>query len=56
MPEMDGIVLTRELRQHFSGLPVMIITVKPGGSLVKSAISAGAREFIRKPFGIMPVR
>jgi len=52
MPEMDGIVLTRELRQHFSDLPVMIMTGQPDGSLVESAITAGAREVIRKPFEI----
>ena len=52
MPEMDGIVLTRELRQHFSDLPVMIMTGQPDGSLVESAITAGAREVIRKPFAI----
>ena len=52
MPEMDGIVLTRELRQHFSDLPVMIMTGQPDGSLVESAITAGAIEVIRKPFEI----
>ena len=52
MPEMDGIVLTRELHQHFSDLPVLIMTGQPDGSLVESAITAGAREVIRKPFEI----
>ena len=52
MPEMDGIALTRELRQHFSDLPVLIMTGHPDGSLVESAITAGAREVISKPFSI----
>jgi len=52
MPEMDGIVLIRELHQHFSDLPVMIMTGRPDDSLVESAISAGARELLRKPFEI----
>ena len=55
MPEMDGIALPRELRelrQHFSDLPVMIMTGQPDDSLVEMAISAGARELLRKPFEI----
>ena len=52
MPEMDGIVLTRELHEHFSDLPVMIMTGQPDDSWVESAIGAGAREFLRKPFVI----
>jgi len=52
MPEMDGIVLMRELRQHFFDLPVMIMTGQPDDSLMEIAISAGAKEFIRKPFEI----
>ena len=52
MPEMDGIVLMRGLRQHFSDLPVMVMTGQPDDSLVKSAMSAGARELLSKPFEI----
>ena len=52
MPEMDGIVLMRELRQHFSDLPVMVMTGQPDDSLVESAMSAGARELLSKPFEI----
>ncbi len=52
MPEMDGIVLTRELHEHFSDLPVMIMTGQPDDSWMESAIRAGAREFLRKPFVI----
>ena len=48
MPEMDGIALTKELTQHFSNLPVMIMTGDDGSE--ESAIDAGAREFLRKPF------
>ena len=52
MPEMDGITLTRELTLRFSDLPVMIMTGQPDDSLVESAISAGARDVIGKPFAI----
>ena len=52
MPEMDGIVLTRELRKLHPGLPVMVMTGYGEKYSVESAIAAGAREFIKKPFSI----
>jgi len=52
MPEMDGITLTRELTLRFPDLPVMIMTGQPDDSLMESAIRAGAREVLGKPFGI----
>ena len=50
MPNMDGVALTIEILKRYPGLPIMIMTAfdeeySPGG-----AISAGAREFIGKPF------
>ena len=52
MPEMDGITLTRELSLRFPDLPVMIMTGQPEDSLMESAIRAGAREVLGKPFAI----
>ena len=52
MPEMDGITLTRELTLRFPDLPVMIMTGQPEDSLMESAIRAGAREVLGKPFAI----
>lgn len=52
MPEMDGIVLTRELRKLHPDLPVMVMTGYGEKYSVESAIAAGAREFIKKPFSI----
>lgn len=52
MPQMDGITLTRKLTQQFPSLPVMIITGQPHDNCMESAITAGAREFLRKPFEI----
>jgi len=52
MPEMDGIVLMRELSHHFPDLPVMIMTGQPDDSVVESAMGAGAKEFVSKPFEI----
>lgn len=52
MPELDGIALTKELTQHFPNLPVMIMTGQPDDSLEETAIPAGAREVLKKPFEI----
>ena len=52
MPEMDGIALTRELRQHFSSLPVMVMTGYSDDDHRETAFRAGAREFLSKPFDI----
>ena len=50
MPEMDGIALTRELRQSFTNLPVMIMTGHSDDDHRETAFRAGAREFLGKPF------
>ena len=52
MPEMDGIALTRELRQQFSSLPVMVMTGYSDDDHRETAFRAGAREFLSKPFDI----
>ena len=52
MPEIDGITLTRELALRFSDLPVMIMTGQLDEHCRKSALLAGAREVLRKPFEI----
>jgi two-component system, cell cycle response regulator len=52
MPHMDGITLTEELLRLYSNLPVMLMTGHPHEHPAESAIAAGAREFIKKPFSI----
>ncbi len=52
MPLMDGITLTRELENLYPNLPVMIMTGHADELSAGSAINAGAREFIKKPFPI----
>ena len=52
MPRMDGITLTRELVNLYPNLPVMIMTGHADEHSAESAIAAGAREFIKKPFSI----
>ena len=52
MPEMDGIALTRELSSLCPNLPIMIMTGDLRGYLSELAITAGAWDFIVKPFSI----
>ena len=52
MPKMDGITLTRKLTQDFSHLPVMVMTAQLDDDSAESAIMAGARDVIGKPFEI----
>jgi diguanylate cyclase (GGDEF)-like protein len=52
MPHMDGITLTRELVNLYPNLPIMIMTGDADEHSAGSAIVAGAREFIKKPFSI----
>jgi DNA-binding NtrC family response regulator len=52
MPHMDGITLTKEMVKLYPDLPILIITGHAEEYSAKSAIAAGAREFIKKPFSI----
>jgi CheY-like chemotaxis protein len=52
MPEMDGIALTKELLSLYPNLPVMIMTAHSKEYPTESALKAGARDFIGKPFSI----
>ena len=52
MPHMDGITLTNELVNSYPNLPVMIMTGHADERSAGSALAAGAREFIKKPFSI----
>src|SRR4030043_1097315 len=52
MPLMDGITLTKELLRLYPKFPVMIMTGHAEEHSAGSAIVAGAREFIKKPFSV----
>lgn len=53
MPEMDGVTLTREISQKYPNLPVMVMTGFSDEYSAQKVISAGARDFIKKPFSIV---
>ena len=50
MPRMDGVTLTKEILKQYPGLPIMVMTGFTEENTAESAISAGAEEFIQKPF------
>ncbi len=52
MPEMDGIMLTREISKRYPEVPVMVMTAYDEEYSAGTAISLGAREFIKKPFSL----
>jgi CheY-like chemotaxis protein len=50
MPNMDGVALTTEILKRYPGLPIMVMTAFDDEYSAGGAISAGAREFLKKPF------
>ena len=52
MPNMDGITLTTEISKQYPDCPIMVITAFDEEYSAGTAISVGAREFIKKPFSI----
>ncbi len=52
MPRMDGITLTRELRQmpQFRSTPILILTTEADATKKASGKAAGATGWIVKPF------
>jgi DNA-binding response OmpR family regulator len=52
MPKMDGIALTKELLKRTPKLPIMVITAHDKEFSSVTAVAAGAKEFIKKPFSL----
>ncbi len=52
MPVMDGLEFVRQVAtvKNAKGVPIVMITTEGSESHVVSALSAGARGYIRKPF------
>jgi len=50
MPVMSGLEVLRRMRERNSRVPVLVISSLETGLLVESALNAGARGFIGKPF------
>ena len=52
MPGQDGIELCKTLKRDpaTKGVPIFVISARPGREVVERALAAGAEAFIRKPF------
>jgi two-component system, OmpR family, KDP operon response regulator KdpE len=51
MPGMDGIELTREIRER-SEVPIIVLSVRGQDSVKVSALDEGADDYMTKPFSI----
>ena len=56
MPRLDGIGLTRRLREHpkFKSIPILILTTESSDQMKQAGRAAGATGWLVKPFD--PVR
>ncbi|HSW05736.1 response regulator [Aquabacterium sp.] len=52
MPRMDGITLTKRLRENpkFKGTPILILTTESSDQMKQAGRSAGATGWLVKPF------
>lgn len=52
MPRLDGIGLTRKLREHpkFKTIPILILTTESSDQMKQAGRSAGATGWLVKPF------
>ncbi len=50
MPEMDGIALTKHIREQHPDVMMVMMTAFPDSSLRTEALRAGCAMFISKPF------
>ncbi len=51
MPEMNGVELTREIRQR-APTPIIVVSVRNQETVKIQALDEGADDYITKPFGI----
>ncbi len=48
MPQMDGLELVKELRRHYPGLPVILMTAFGSEEIAVNALRAGAASYVPK--------
>jgi two-component system, OmpR family, KDP operon response regulator KdpE len=51
MPEMDGVELTRRLREQ-SEVPIIVLSVRDSENMKIRALDAGADDYVTKPFSM----
>lgn len=52
MPGIDGLQLCRQIKAdpRTGGVPVVVVSARPGQHVEAAALAAGADDFLRKPF------
>lgn len=55
MPELNGLQILNRVRQY-SNVPVIMLTAREEDTIIKSAIIAGADDYVKKPFGLSELR
>lgn len=55
MPKMNGVDLVKSIRELDQTVPVLLLTSKVAVSDAVTGLSAGANDYIRKPFSIVEV-
>ncbi len=58
MPEVDGVMLCRQLRRdtRFISLPILFLTAKGGTEDIVNGLDAGADDYVVKPFELAELR
>lgn len=56
LPDGNGLDLVRHISQHYSGLPVAVITAYGSAENAVSALKAGAFDYITKPISLQQLR
>jgi len=58
MPEVDGLTLCRQIRQHsrYISLPILFLTARGSTDDVVGGLEAGADDYITKPFELAELR
>jgi len=52
LPDVDGYMLCRQIKQRFPFLPVIFLTAKTGTADLVKGFEAGGTDYMRKPFSI----
>lgn len=52
MPELDGIKATQALMEEGAETSIIMMSIQGEGEYIKKAMSAGARDYVVKPFGV----
>jgi two-component system KDP operon response regulator KdpE len=51
LPDVDGVQVCRDIRE-WSGVPIIVVSVREGEADKVAALDAGADDYVSKPFGI----